>query len=223
MILRGRSYPNAISVNRWVWSCCFNQRANSVVVLSSLSSADGDAPRGEAKSGIDKRLVVSIMKLLSRRVPLGSLWKGAGGRRHDAVIAALNVVLIALVYRMLSAAATAETDLFILYYQPWVPFLAMLWAWGLNVLYFERSGLRYDLCFDEGDRHNLLSGFDILRLSNVLTFGFILSAFAFLAFIMVGSLSAAAMQPIMLYVSALLVLVMPFPVLFRETRKYFSV
>ena len=193
-------------------------RARNITILSS---ADGDSSDRSVRK-TDRSKIGILMKLLSRRVPLGSLLRGVSGKRRDALVGLLNVLLTTLVYKMLSTADDHNTDLFILYYQPWVPFLVMLWGWGLNVLYFERTGLRYDVCFDETDRHNLLSGHDILRLSNILTCGFAFSAFSFLALTMNGNLSAAAMQPIILYVSALLVLVMPFPVLFRDTRKYFA-
>lgn len=193
------------------------------VIFTRSSPADGDFQQHRQSSDREYKKFGANMKILpSRRILLGSLLRWTAGRRRDVLIALLNTLLIALVYRMLSAVGSHESDIFILYYQPCVPFLTMLWGWGLNVLYFERTGLRYDLCFDENDRHVLLSGHDILRLSNILTFGFMTSSFAFLAFVMKGSLSAAAMQPIILYVSALLVLVMPFPVLFRDTRKYFA-
>ena len=218
ILLGGVRCSHAVCVAGRDNSCC-QARANRPLILSS---ADGDLSSDQGKRKSDKKNPAVIMKLLSRRVPVASFLRGVVGRRRDALIGTFNVGLIALVYRMLALADDLNTDLFVLYYQPWAPFLTMLWGWGLNVLYFERTGLRYDLCFEESDRHSLLSGNDILRLSNMLTFGFLFSAFSFLAFSMGSNLSAAAMQPIILYVSALLVLVMPFPILFRDTRKYFA-
>ena len=147
-------------------------------------------------------------------------------------IGGINVFLLFYVYGALTAASTPEMikETFYLYYQPLIPFLVMLWGWGLNVLYFERTGLRYELCFDGGasDSHGhvqstpLLSSSELLRVSNVLTMALFSSAVVFLRLAAQGDVWAAAMQPVALYLAAFLLLLMPFPVFHRDARRYFA-
>ena len=159
-----------------------------------------------------------VMVLL-RRVPF-VFWKGIG-RRH-VFLGLLNVTVLSMVHRLLGAVSESQLELFYLYYQPCIPFLFMLWGWGVNVLYFERTGLKYDLCFEESERQYLLPGSDILKICNILTSGVLLSGAMFLGCMVFGNISLAAMQPVLLYVCALLVLVMPFPTFYRDTRRYFA-
>jgi hypothetical protein len=149
--------------------------------------------------------------------------------RASTVIGVLNVMLLFLAQHQLSHSAELVQNMFHTYYQPLLPFLVMLWGWGLNVMYFERTGLQYEVCFDlEGSSHRhashapvLLSAHEILGLSNTLTFCLLSSALLFLRFAMDGSLWAAAIQPVVLYLAALLVLLMPFPIVHRDARKHF--
>ena len=128
-------------------------------------------------------------------------------RAVTVAIGGFNTLLLFFVHGALTSAATPEMirETFHLYYQPLIPFLVMLWGWGLNVLYFERTGLRYDACFDADADHGhghgrsgsaLLSGAELLRLANVLTLALFSSAVVFLRFAGQGNVWAAAMQPV---------------------------
>jgi len=191
-----------------------------VLVYNSNNTSNNSGHRSTAAAILDtvfskkrtlKNTLVLVMVLL-RRVPL---------RRH-VFLGFLNVVLLSMVHRLVGAVNESQLELFYLYYQPCVPLLFMLWGWGVNVLYFERTGLKYDLCFEESERQYLLPGSDILRICNILTNGVLLSGVTFLVCMVYGNMTLAAMQPVLLYVCALLVLVMPFPTFYRDTRRYFA-
>lgn len=153
-------------------------------------------------------------------------------RSVAVVIGCINLFLLIYVHGALGAASTPDMikEKFHLYYQPLIPFLVMLWGWGLNVLYFERTGVRYEMCFDAGasDSHGhvqltpLLSSAELLRLCNVLTMALFSSAVVYLRLAAQGNVWAAAMQPVGLYFAAFLLLLMPFPVFYRDTRRYFA-
>ena len=158
-------------------------------------------------------------------------------RAVTIAIGGFNTLLLFFVHGALTSAATPEIirETFHLYYQPLIPFLVMLWGWGLNVLYFERTGLRYDACFDADADHGhghghghgrsgsaLLSGAELLRLANVLTLALFSSAVVFLRFVGQGNVWAAAMQPVALYLAAVLVLFLPLDVFYRDSRRYFA-
>lgn len=57
----------------------------------------------------------------------------------------------------------AHTEVFYIYYQPLLPVLTMLWLWGINVRYFERTGVRYDACFSSKDQKYLLDSREIFQ------------------------------------------------------------
>ena len=59
----------------------------------------------------------------------------------------------------------AHLELFYIYYQPLLPVLTMLWLWGINVRYFERIGVRYDVCFSSKDQKYLLHSREIFQVS----------------------------------------------------------
>ena len=153
-------------------------------------------------------------------------------RSMTVAIGIFNVVLLFYLHSTLTAASTADMikEAFHLYYQPLIPFLVMIWGWGLNVLYFERTGLRYEICFDTDAANShghvqstpLLSSSELLRLSNVLTLALFSSAMIFLRLATQGNVWAAAMQPVALYLCALLVLLMPFPIFHRDARRHFA-
>lgn len=49
-----------------------------------------------------------------------------------------------------------QRDLYFLYYQPFLPMLAMLWLWGTAVRFWERRRIRYDVCFSPEDQRYML-------------------------------------------------------------------
>ena len=124
------------------------------------------------------------------------------------VLGALNVALILLVRRLLAVAGAKQADLFYLYYQPFAPFIAMLWLWGVNVRVFERAGIRYDVCFPPEEHRFLLPSAAILKIASVLSTGVLSSGCVFLFYCVQGQFEAAALQPPLVYSAALAVLLL---------------
>lgn len=117
----------------------------SAVVVTSSSSSSGGVPH--------YAWVLSALLLQRMR---------GIGRRH-VFVGLLNLLSILFLYQLMGIVQDRHIELLYLYYQPFAPFLAMLWGWGVNVLYFERSGIKYDLCFEEDDRRHLIHGPEILK------------------------------------------------------------
>jgi hypothetical protein len=73
--------------------------------------------------------------------------------------AALQCALLLATLQHFTVLRKAQRDLYFLYYQPFMPMLAMLWFWAAAVRIFERRRIRYDVCFSpEDQRHLLRSG-----------------------------------------------------------------
>lgn len=83
-----------------------------------------------------------------------ALWLSINGGLAVAVLTTLRLV------------SKAEQDIFFLYYQPFLPMLAMLWFWGINVRYFERHHVRYDNCFSTEDQRYLLRSGQLFQASH---------------------------------------------------------
>lgn len=58
----------------------------------------------------------------------------------------------------------------LLFYQPFVPPLVMLWCWAFAVRHWERSGARYANCFSTEDARKLVGYRAIIRMATVLSF-----------------------------------------------------
>eukprot|EP00889_Picochlorum_renovo_P002646 jgi/Picre1/29676/NNA_005059.t1 len=181
---------------------------DSPIVDDSSIQKDRDAWR---VFSVNARL---ILRMFFRKIPFIG--------KRQIFVGILNILLVFLIRKLLNVVSAGQIELFYLYYQPLVPFLMMLWGWGINVLYFEKTGLRYDMCFEERDRSYLLHSVEILKMCNTLSCGLLSSASLFLMFTASGMLRAAALQPVLLYMVTLLVLVMPFPIFYRDTRRYFA-
>ena len=179
-----------------------------VIVEDSGIKSNRDVWRA---SSVNVRL---ILRMVFRKIPFFG--------KRQIFLGILNILLIFLIRKLLNVVTVNQNELFYLYYQPLVPFVMMLWGWGINVLYFERTGLRYDMCFEERDRGYLLHSVEILKMCNSLSCGLLSSGALFLMFTASGMMRAAALQPVLLYMVALLVLVMPFPIFYRDTRRFFA-
>ena len=141
--------------------------------------------------------------------------------RHS-VMAVINSLLALLLHRLLSITAAKQAELFYIYYQPFAPFLIMLWLWGANVMYFERNNIRYDVCFAAEDQKHLLPSSAIFDIANVLSSVVMGSACVFLFYCIQGFLDIAAMQPPLIYFTMLVILLLPFTVLYQDTRRFFA-
>ncbi len=73
-----------------------------------------------------------------------------------AVWALLQGLLLAANLRYLGLLTKLQQDAYFLYYQPFMPMLAMLWLWALAVRIFERRRIRYEACFSPEDQRYLL-------------------------------------------------------------------
>lgn len=73
-----------------------------------------------------------------------------------ALWALLQGLLLAANLRYLGPLTRLQQDAYFLYYQPFMPMLAMLWFWALAVRIFERRRIRYEACFSPEDQRNLL-------------------------------------------------------------------
>jgi len=86
-----------------------------------------------------------------------------GWLTRSTFLMAFNAGLLLFIHRLLSVTGAQQADLFYLYYQPFAPFLVMLWLWGVNVRYFERKGIRYDVCFAPEEHKYLLPAKDVFQ------------------------------------------------------------
>eukprot|EP00887_Chlorella_sp_A99_P006633 scaffold3.g6633.t1 len=134
------------------------------------------------------------------------LWLGANGGLALAVLTLLRAV------------NKSEQHVFF----PFLPMLAMLWFWGLNLRYFERHHVRYEVCFAPEDQRMLLRSGQVFQLCNVLTAMVLGSAAAYLAQCRAGRPGAAAAQPPLIYAALLVLLLFPGGLLYRDTRLFFG-
>jgi hypothetical protein len=149
-----------------------------------------------------------------------SLFAGWSNRR--TWMAFLNSCLMLLVHRLLSITTLQHAELFYVYYQPFAPFIVMLWLWAVNVWYFEKHHIRYDLCFSVEEQKHLLPSSAIFDIANVLSTVVLGSASVFLFYCIQGALETAALQPPLIYSIMLVILLLPFTVLYQDTRRFFA-
>lgn len=137
-------------------------------------------------------------------------------------MAFLNTCLILLVHRLLLITSTQHAELFYVYYQPFAPFIVMLWLWAVNVWYFEKHHIRYDICFSVEEQKHLLPSTAIFDIANVLSTVVLSSAAVFLFYCIQGALETAAVQPPLIYSLMLVILLLPFTVFYQDTRRFFA-
>jgi hypothetical protein len=135
---------------------------------------------------------------------------------------ALNAVLVLYIIKLLQIVSHRHADLFFLYYQPFLPMIAMLWFWAIAVFYFEQRSIRYDICFSSEDQRHLLPSHSLFGISNILGTLVLSSSVLFLFQCSTGNLSAAAFQPPLIYLAMLLLLIFPGVILFPDNRRFFS-
>lgn len=116
----------------------------------------------------------------------------------------------------------AHTELFYIYYQPLLPVLTMLWLWGINVRYFERCGVRYDVCFAAKDQKYLLNSRQIFQSAGLATTVALTSSAVFCMHCWLQQDQAASLHPPLMYACILALVLLPWDVAFKETRMFFS-
>ncbi|KAI7841272.1 hypothetical protein COHA_005045 [Chlorella ohadii] len=115
-----------------------------------------------------------------------------------------------------------QRELYFLYYQPFLPMLAMLWLWGTAVRFWERRRIRYDVCFSAEDQRYLLRSGQLFQIANVLTSVILSSGLAFAYLLAYGLPHLASYLPGALYCSLLALFLFPGPVLERDSRLFFG-
>lgn len=70
-------------------------------------------------------------------------------------------------------------ELVFIYYHPLVPLFAMLWLWGVNVGYFESSGIKYEALFSPEEQKYLLKSISLHQLAAAGTSAVVTSAAVF--------------------------------------------
>lgn len=136
--------------------------------------------------------------------------------------ALLQGLLLAANLRYLGLLTRLQQDAYFLYYQPFMPMLAMLWLWALAVRIFERRRIRYEACFSPEDQRHLLRSTQLFQVCNVLTSLVLSSGLAFSYLVAYGQHELAALHPPLLYCALLGLLLFPGALLFRDTRLFFG-
>lgn len=90
---------------------------------------------------------------------------GAALRRSSW--AALQVALLLGTLRYLGVLRKGQQDLWFLYFQPFLPMLAMLWSWATAVRVFEQRRIRYEACFSADDQRFLLRSGQLFQVGAV--------------------------------------------------------
>lgn len=80
--------------------------------------------------------------------------------------ALLQGLLLAANLRYLGLLTRLQQDAYFLYYQPFMPMLAMLWLWALAVRIFERRRIRYEACFSPEDQRHLLRSTQLFQVGS---------------------------------------------------------
>lgn len=142
--------------------------------------------------------------------------------RSTLLLVVVNAVLIAVVHMLLQYQIMHHKELFYLYYQPFAPVLAMIWLWALAVRHWEFRGVRYDICFPVNDQVHLIPSGNILRIAGLLSSFVLLSACAFLVQCLGGRAESAAVQPVLVYATFLILLVLPGNIFHGDIRRFFA-
>ncbi|VVB07404.1 unnamed protein product [Arabis nemorensis] len=105
-----------------------------------------------------------------------------------------------------------------LYYNPLLLITMMVWLWGVNLWVFSRSGVDYAAIFYLGPDH--LSHKEIWKCARWMTTIILTSMTAYLYLYSHGDVSLAASQPVVLYFSAVIILIIPFDIFYMSSRYY---
>nr|VDC88750.1 unnamed protein product [Brassica oleracea] len=103
-----------------------------------------------------------------------------------------------------------------LYYNPLLLITMMVWLWGVNLWVFSRTGVDYAAIFYLGPDH--LSHKEIWKCARWMTTIILTSMTAYLYLYSHGDVSLAASQPIVLYLSAVIILIIPFDIFYMSSR-----
>ncbi|XP_010522320.1 PREDICTED: SPX and EXS domain-containing protein 5 isoform X1 [Tarenaya hassleriana] len=105
-----------------------------------------------------------------------------------------------------------------LYYNPLLLVTMMVWLWGVNLWVFTRSGVDYAAVFCLGSDH--LTHTEIWQCARWMTIIILTSMTAYLHLYSHGEVSLAALQPVLLYCLAVLILILPFGIFYASSRHY---
>jgi hypothetical protein len=105
-----------------------------------------------------------------------------------------------------------------LYYNPLLLITLMVWLWGVNLWVFSRSGVDYAAIFYLGSDH--LSHREIWKCARWMTIIILTSMTAYLYLYSHGDVKLAASQPVVLYFSAVIILIIPFNIFYMSSRYY---
>ncbi|XP_020885026.1 SPX and EXS domain-containing protein 3 [Arabidopsis lyrata subsp. lyrata] len=105
-----------------------------------------------------------------------------------------------------------------LYYNPLLLITLMVWLWGVNLWVFSRSGVDYAAIFYLGPDH--LSHKEIWKCARWMTTIILTSMTAYLYLYSHGDVKLAASQPVALYFSAVIILIIPFDIFYMPSRYY---
>lgn len=132
-------------------------------------------------------------------------------RLEWAAWTALNLGATLVTALLLRTLPGEDRTLFLLYYQPLIPALAMLWFWTVAVWHWERRGVRYAACFSPEDARHLPGSAVLFRAGTALSAVTTLSGAVFLYQLAEGQRGAAALQPPLMYSSLAVALLWPGP------------
>ncbi|GAX82419.1 hypothetical protein CEUSTIGMA_g9847.t1 [Chlamydomonas eustigma] len=109
----------------------------------------------------------------------------------------------------------------LIYFQPVVPALLLLWLWAHIVKSFESLQIEYDACFNAKDRKLLLTGAEIKKIALVLI-SIVMAWAALFAWTSACKLYfVTEVIPLALYASLVFILLFPLNVMHRPTRFFF--
>ncbi|KAJ1426852.1 EXS, C-terminal [Sesbania bispinosa] len=95
----------------------------------------------------------------------------------------------------------------------------MVWLWGVNLWVFLQSNVSYAKVFDLDQNH--LTHKEIWKCSTWMTIIVPTSMTAYLYLYSHGEVSLAASQPVLLYISAAVILIFPFDIFYLSSRYFF--
>ncbi|KAL6766399.1 EXS1 [Auxenochlorella protothecoides x Auxenochlorella symbiontica] len=143
-------------------------------------------------------------------------------RLEWAAWTALNLGATLVTALLLRTLPGEDRTLFLLYYQPLIPALAMLWFWTVAVWHWERRGVRYAACFSPEDARHLPGSAVLFRAGTALSAVTTLSGAVFLYQLAEGQRGAAALQPPLMYGSLAVALLWPGPGFHGDTRRFLA-
>jgi hypothetical protein len=170
-------------------------------VLPLIDGSSRDHTQDSHERG---QAVMALLPLFPKRLELKGPWMQRISLR-DSLASGFLVALIFLSGRL----PRSQHQLLILYYQPVVPPLALLWLWSVAVSTFQGLRISYEDCFPVSQRDLLLSAPQLRDLASCLTCLAAVSACAFSTGALAGWTRLASSAPPALYIVLLALLTLP--------------